>query len=514
MKTPANLTARHVVAALTFLLLWTMTLEEVHAETYRYRLHLSGKPGASLATLSERSLQRRARQHIALDSTDYTISPLYQQRLLQSGLCLSARSRWLNSVVVERPDGDAIDTTFWEHVPVVTRVDEVSGPGLTVSKSAPLHTRGASDLPEEASLSDTERLDFVQPIYEVRGDALHNANYRGQGMLIAVIDGGFLNTDYFPQINSHIVGYRDLYNPTRPNQIFRTCNHGTQVLSVMSCDSSYGVWGTAPEASYYLIRSENTAAEQPFEEDLWVQAAELADSLGADLINSSLGYSFFDDVIYDHRQSQLATGEVFISRGAKVACAKGMLTCVAAGNERTAEWGTLLFPADVQEVLTVAATDASGDDAYFTSPGFLLPWVKPNVACRGQNSFVIHYLSGQPAYAHGTSYATPLICGLAASLWSAAPSLSAAQIRELICTSACSYARPDSILGYGHPDFSVALEQALALEARSATSLPTLPSDEPAAVRAKGLFDLMGRRLAAPPVSGCYVEDGRLKMVR
>jgi subtilisin family serine protease len=191
-----------------------------------------------------------------------------------------------------------------------------------------------------------------------------------------------------------------------------------------------------------------------------------------------------------------------------------MLTCVAAGNERTAEWGTLLFPADVQEVLTVAATDASGDDAYFTSPGFLLPWVKPNVACRGQNSFVIHYLSGQPAYAHGTSYATPLICGLAASLWSAAPSLSAAQIRELICTSACSYAQPDSILGYGHPDFSVALEQALALEARSATSLPTLPSDEPTAVRATGLFDLMGRRLTAPPVSGCYVEDGRLKMVR
>ncbi len=512
MKTPANLTARHVIAALTLFLLWTMAIEEVHADTYRYRLHLSGKPGASLVPLSERSLQRRARQHIALDSTDYTISPLYQQSLYQAGLRICARSRWLNSVVVWRPDGGAIDTTFWERFTFIKRVDEVSGPGLTVTKAL-LRSRSAVERTEDATLSDSERLNFVKPIYEVHGEALHNANYRGRGMLIAVIDGGFLNTDRYPHINSHIVGYRDYYNPSQPEQIYRTCNHGTQVLSVMSCDSAYGVWGTAPEANYYLIRSENTSAEQPFEEDLWVQAAELADSLGADLINSSLGYSFFDDVIYDHSPSQLATGEVFISRGAEVACAKGMLTCVAAGNERAADWGTLLFPADVQDVLTVAATDAYGDDAYFTSPGFLLPWVKPNVACRGQNAFVIHYLTGEAAYAHGTSYATPLICGLAASLWSAAPSLSAAQIRELIYTSSCSYSQPDSILGYGHPDFSVALERALALEAQVATSLPTL-SVSPSVSSSSGLFDLMGRRLSAPPVRGCYIEDGRLKTVR
>jgi subtilisin family serine protease len=512
MKTTSLLAIlKHIGAVSALLLCCILSVGEAHADTFRYRLHLNGKPGAQLATLSQRAIERRQRQGIALDSTDYNLSPTYLATLKGGGLRICAQSRWLNTVVVQRPDGAEIDTAYWERFPFVNRVDEVAGTGLTIVLNQPKHQPSVEDVQVEVGLSEAERLDYVRPIREVNGHVLHEAGCTGRGMLIAVLDGGFLNTDRYEYINRNIVGQRDFYDPQHEMNLFRTCNHGTQVLSVMTCDSSYGVWGTAPDADYFLIRTENISMEQPYEEDLWVMGAELADSLGADLINSSLGYASFDDVIYNHTTNQLASGEVFISLGAEVATTKGMLVCVAAGNERAGSWGTLLFPADVRDVLTVAATDVDGVSAYFTSPGFLYPWVKPNVACRGHNAYTIHSSTGDVAYANGTSFAAPLMCGLAASLWGAVPELTAQQLHSVICSSAEQYAQPDSILGYGHPDFAVALREARALAASSGVT--TVRQDR-ASTRPSGLFDLMGHRLAAPPARGSYIEDGVIKVRR
>lgn len=505
-------TQRRSCAALALLTL-VPTAHTAYAGNNTYRLHFTGKPGSQLTSLTERALQRRARQGIPIDSTDYEVSPTYLAALSAAGLKCYARSRWLNTAVVGLPDGAAIDTAYWENFPFIKRVDQVGGPA--VEALPPHRNREEAEETAEDSTEESEAealaLDYTWPICELSGEALFTAHHMGSGMLIAVLDAGFKNANRYTWLNRRVVGYYDLIAPDTPDLIFSAADHGTQVLSVMACDTTHGMWGAAPEADYYLIRTENYDEEEPIEEDYWVMGAEMADSLGADLINSSVGYSFFDCTVYNHTPDQLATDEVFISRGARVAATKGMLICESAGNERTKAWGNLLFPADVREVLTVAATGVEGNSTAFTSPGFINPWVKPNVAGRGYRSFVIDALTGGVSYANGTSFATPLICGLAASLWSAVPSLTAQQIHNIICTSAEQYNAPDSIIGYGRPNFANALTAARILALVGGVQAVTTVTPDAPRSHSTGIFDLMGRRLAAPPTRGCYIEDGKLK---
>ncbi len=510
---------------------WTTLLSAnalwAHAEDYRYRVELLGKPDAELAPLSERAMQRRARQGIALDSADYTLSPRYVAALRDAGLTLCSQSRWLNTAVVRRADGAAIDSAFWTAFPFVQRVTVVSG---SSAENLPVLRRKKwqTEMPDERldlansaaqrrSLADVHEAaeDFRAPWSEVHAEALCDAGYRGRGMLIAVIDGGFYHTDLFPWLSSHVVGCRDLYTPQQPDHLYQLCTHGTCVLSVMASDSTQGIWGTASDADYFLIRSENEEVEIPYEEDLWVAAAELADSSGADLINSSLGYTTFDAPFAGHTQSEWGQGTAYISRGARVACSRGILVCNAAGNEGSGSWRGLLFPADEPEVLTVGATNRDLKYASFTSVGFLSPWVKPDVACRGQGAYIVNTESGRPMRGNGTSFAAPFLCGCAASLWQAAPSLTAQQVRDVIRQSARQHSEalqwdlPDERLGYGLPDFSVALSAALELEA--AASLPTIENATDATVSLR-IYDLYGRPLTAPPTHGYYITGGKIRV--
>jgi len=479
---------------------------------FRYRLLLDGKPGSSVCPLSPRALERRERQGIPLDSTDYEISPFYLSAFTAAGMKICSRSRWLNSVVVMREDGEEIAGYVWRDFPFVKEVKEVTSHENVCVSVPSIAKRGVPDASARSFVDD-----FRHPMRQVNGQVLYDAGYRGAGMLIAVLDAGFYNVNHFEWLSSRVSGCYDMYLPGSDRELYTCDPHGAQVLSLMATDSTHGILGTACEADYFLIRSEYILSETPFEEDQWVAAAELADSLGADLINSSLGYMTFDNPAYDHSPDELGKEIAFITRGANCAAGKGILVCCAAGNEQQSSWGTLMFPADASDVLTVGACNADGRPASFTSYGFLAPFVKPDVACRGFRAYVVDCTTGLPVAGNGTSFASPFLCGLAASLWSAAPCLTAAQIRRIIRESASQFVAPDVLLGYGLPDFSVALTEALRLQSEM-SDIPRLQPDGFSDLGdgrrlSVGIYDLFGRRLKEAPSEGCYIENGKLKYI-
>ncbi len=479
---------------------------------FRYRLLLDGKPGSVVYPLSRRALERRERQGIPLDSADYEVSPLYLSAIEAAGMRICSRSRWLNSVVVMREDGGEIAGHCWDEFPFVRQVTEVTSYENVAVPTTAVTKRGVTDVTARTAADD-----FRQPMWQVNGQELYDAGHRGAGMLIAVLDGGFYNVNQLEWLNRRVVGCHDMYRPGYDGELYTGDTHGTQVLSLMATDSTQGIWGTACEADYFLIRSEYSPTETPFEEDQWVAAAELADSLGADLINSSLGYMTFDNAGYNHTHDELGQESAFITRGANCAAAKGILVCCAAGNERQSSWGAITFPAEASGILAVAATDDEGEPASFTSPGFLIPYVKPDVACRGFRAYVVNCYTGLPTMGSGTSFASPFLCGLAASLWSAAPCLTAVQIRRIICESASRFSAPDELLGYGLPDFAAALSEALRLQSELDGIAPLRPDVSSELGGGQHLpvviHDLFGRPLKKVPPQGCYIENGKLKYI-
>lgn len=454
-----TLRVHYIIYLFAFWLLWVDT---VKAE-YRYRLYLDGKPGSEYVALSSRAMDRRQRQAICLDSTDLEVSPQYRADILQAGLRIVAQSRWLNTVVVMRPDGKRVDNSQWTSMPYVTKVET-----LTTSHRATSHRRMEPIGEDEECLPDVIRPvtdDCTSPLRQLNAlTSLYDAGYRGQDMLIAVLDAGFVKVDVWDWLSSRVAGSYDLLVDNQADsRVYTADSHGSCCMSIMATPKEHGVCGSAQESMYYLIRTEALESETGFEEDTWVAGAELADSIGADVISSSLGYYEFDAGLPSHSKDEFAQNVAAISRGAKVACQKGMLVCNAAGNEGTSPWGSLLFPADVEEVLTVGGVNSSGTVASFSSRGFTVPYVKPDVLARAQQCYTLNVNSTTGAATSsgaGTSYATPLMAGLCASLWSAVPELTPAQLREAVRQSASAYNAPDSIHGYGIPDFEEALRLA------------------------------------------------------
>jgi subtilisin family serine protease len=210
--------------------------------------------------------------------------------------------------------------------------------------------------------------------------------------------------------------------------------------------------GTAPDASYYLFRSEDDASEYPVEEDNWVAAAELADSLGVDVINSSLGYSTFDDNTMNHSYADLNGDKTRITQAANRAFLKGILVFTSAGNEATNSWRHIIAPTDGVNVISVAAVDSLGRRASFSSVGPAYGGaVKPNLAARGRLTYLITS-SGEPGFSNGTSFSSPVLAGMGACLWQANPQATVRQIKHAMEQSGSQYLTPDSLIGYGIPD--------------------------------------------------------------
>jgi hypothetical protein len=422
------------------------------------------------AFLTQRAIDRRTAQGITITEEDLPVTPAYVNAITALGAQVFTRCKWFNGITVKVNDSSLLPSIrALSFVQSVTRVTSYTskkssgGDGKFRLEEELRKTEGPHMTNIPGSVQDYNYGPSHGQIHLLNGDILHNMGYRGQGKVIAVLDAGFQNADVTPvfdslRANNQILGTRDFVTPG--GNVYREHYHGGMVLSTMGGDVPGQLIGTAPKASYWLIRTEDANTENIIEEYNWIVGAEMADSVGADVINSSLGYTTFDNGWMDHTCADMNGYTNPSSRGANIAASKGIALSISAGNEGGSSWTCVSSPSDALDALSIAATDSSGNYAYFSSTGTVNGnYVKPNIASDGLNSWVAAPDS-LFEYGSGTSFASPINAGMMACLWQAKPDLNQAQLRLAIEKSASQYSHPDSLLGYGIPDYSKALQIA------------------------------------------------------
>ena len=433
-------------------------------------LQFTDKVGAERVCLSPTAMEMREARGIAIDSLDYEVSPAYLDSVQALGATVLHTSRWMNGATVQASDEviEVIEACEWVDTVYLTRT--ATYPSTDVGPVA-LRKRQT-----EATYSTHTSYANMEQLQQINLPQLHQAGYKGQGIRIGVADGGFYHADSLAWLPSHQwLGYTDLTDD-KEDFFGRIGDHGTLCLStIMAREDEY--MGAAIDAEYYLFRTEEQWTESPKEIDNWVAAIEMADSMGLHIVSTSLGYTQFDDA---EMNFQYADMDGRTSRGAQaavIAARKGMLLVVAAGNDGNNSWHYLSTPADADSVLTVGAVDKDGKIASFSSYGPSADGrVKPEVCAMGSGTKLISPQDNSIRTGSGTSFACPLVAGMAACLWSALPEASNMEIRERIIRSADRYDAPNERYGYGIPDAWMAYT-------KTTTAIPSMQMKEPSPAR-------------------------------
>ena len=465
--------------------------------------------------LSPRAIERRLKQHCTFDQTDIPVNNAYVNSVSETGAKVICRSRWFNFIVISA--GADIATQI-DALPFVSKLQLINAQtkqaaGGNTGKTYFLNESVSPLTWKNGEQSPMDVYNYgaaFNQINQIKGQGLHNAGFAGQGKTIAVIDAGFNSVDIMPcfdqlRAGNQILGERDFAVPG--NNVYATSmnSHGTKVLSCMAANVSGQMVGTAPGADYWLLRSEVAESESVIEEYYWLSAAEFADSVGVDLINSSLGYTTFDNAATNHTYADMDGNTTVVTRAADMAASKGILVVNSAGNSGGAGWWYIGAPADADSVFTIGAVDASGKRASFSSVGPTYDRrVKPTVAAQGQSAAVFSP-TGLSA-ANGTSFSSPIICGMTACLWQAWPDLTNMQIIDVLKATASQSGSPDSLLGWGIPDYSQAVLLPTKINSPKSGSFTVFPNpvsdhltiELPALISAKfevAICDLQGRKI-------------------
>lgn len=417
------------------------------------------------AFLTQRSLDRRTKSNIPLDLKDLPVTPSYVTQIAATGAVVIYSLKWFNAVVINANDPLILSTIaalpFVDHIDQVLtdkplKSSELKGyqstggiPPYTITAPGPVATVKSSDVINYGQA--------YNQVHMISVDGLHNLGFTGQGMMIAILDAGFHWVDQIAAfdtlwMNNRILGTRDFELPG--NNVFgdNMHTHGTSVLSTIGANLPGQMVGTAPNASFWLIRTEVGDFEALIEEYNWAGGAEFADSLGADVINSSLGYTTFDNPVFDHTYADLDGNTTPVTRAADLAASRGILVVNSAGNEGGSAWQYVGAPADGDSVFSIGAVDASGNYAYFSSTGPTADGrTKPDVTAQGEGTTVVSGW-GTVGQGSGTSFSSPIMAGALACLWQSTPSFSAEQIRSAVRSTASMSAAPDQRYGWGIPN--------------------------------------------------------------
>lgn len=453
----------------TALLLCSL-LPDADAQYNRYLVQFKHKGATSFsltdpaAYLSARALERRSRFHIPVDSTDLPVPATYIQEIQQlSGVTVLNQSRWLNAISIQTSSSTAIATI--ESLPFVRSISGLAARGI-----APRMPKEEELLEPPPFVRRTQRQqtdDYYEygsnsfaEIHLHNGEFLHNIGLRGQGMQIAMLDGGFFNYTGLRafdsiNINNQVLSTWDFV--ARNASVAEDNSHGMMCLSTIAANIPGEFIGKAPKASFHLFRTEDVSSEYPIEEFNWACGAERADSVGADIISSSLGYGYeFSSPVADYPYSDLDGNTTMSARAADMAAAKGLLVFNSAGNSGNDYWKRIITPADGDSVVAVGAVNINGVVGTFSSYGPSADGrVKPDVASIGVAALV-QSTANTISASNGTSFACPNMAGLASCLWQGFPEFSNMQIVQALKEASSIYNSPDNRIGYGIPDMKKA----------------------------------------------------------
>lgn len=433
-------------------------------QCYKFRVYLKDKgntphsPDNPGTFLSGRAIERKKKEKVEIDDSDLPISPDYFTLAEKAGGKVITHSKWFATLVVEVSDslriGNIESLSFVDSVRYIWRGNKPFQRSEARPRLVPVGYDEIEDVVADTGYG------FTDAQFRMHNAAvMADAGFRGKGMLIGVIDAGFTNFDVIPRFESvRLGGYMDF---VPGGSIFASSDHGTKVLSTMATNLPGLMVGSAPEATYWLLRSEDTTSEFPVEEDYWVRAVEFADSLGVNVINTSLGYNFFDDKSLNYTHDLLDGSISLMSQAADKAYEKGMLIVVSAGNEGNKPWQKITPPADAKNVLAVGAVGTDSIIASFSSHGLTADGrIKPDLVSVGKETVTIGR-DGSVGQTNGTSLSSPFLSGLIASLWSVNPALHRSELLDIVKRSSDRYVNPDSVYGYGIPDFHLAMNEVL-----------------------------------------------------
>lgn len=423
------------------------------AQTNRYVVFFKNKNGTPYTTsepdrfLSPRAIDRRISQGIAVTEADLPVVPAYIASVASTGATTFFPSRWMNALLVE------CDASLVPAISQLAYVDhvELAAPGARLGAGG----RRAQLSRTKTHVTGTRTEGQLSMIGL---DAMQDAGYRGENILIALFDGGFSGVDeaaafqhVFQEGRIDAAANKDFVANT--GEVYRYGDHGTAVFSVIAAYQEGDYVGGSYEATYQLYVTEDPSTEYRIEEFNWLFAAERADSAGVDIISSSLGYYDFDDPSMNYTRAQLDGKTTVVSRAAQWAAERGIIVVCSAGNEGGNAWQKITAPADAPDVLAVASVGNTGQRSPSSSRGPSADGrIKPDVAAMGVGTAVIR-ADGSVGNLNGTSLAAPLVTSLAAGVWQRYPYLSSKLVIEAIRNSASQASTPDSLLGYGIPNF-------------------------------------------------------------
>ncbi len=439
-------------------------------ETGLYFVGFSDKAGTPYSTdrpeefLSDRSLIRRNKHGTVVTETDLPVSPEYQAAALETGAQLWLTSKWMNGVVMVAAGPQV---TMLRELPFVD----------TVYYVAPVQYERKGNRP---TLPDFERpapsLDPVpvsktfygfgwDNLQRMHGDTLHRIGYRGKGVLVAVFDGGFPYVNYkdflgYPDADAIPAGF-DLVE--QDSTVLDGSTHGATVLSTMAAQHPFFFIGMAPDARYVLFKTENGQGEHRMEEINYAIALEIADSIGVDLVNSSLGYTTFNEKEMNYTLDDLDGKTSPASIAVDRAFERGILIVTSAGNSGGDSWRKIGIPADADKAFSIGAMNAEDDTrAYFSSFGPTADGrIKPDVSAPGVMIAAVSANGKGIAGSNGTSLSSPLVTGLMACLMQAVPDATNQELVDAVRQTASQSASPDNELGYGLPDFAAAYRRLM-----------------------------------------------------
>ena len=412
--------------------------------------------GSPLQFLSQRSLERRAKARIEVTQEDLPVNPTYVDSLRNICDKIICTSKWLNGATVQIHDSAQIiriDSLYF-----VKSISEVHIKKYNDGYHAIENNMLAASVgPSVADYGNS----FTQLSIE-KGNVLHSLGYYGAGKLISVNDAGFQRLDSLSAFDSlrNNKGIEAVHDFILGNDsVYAQGEHGMWVMSVMAGYLPGQIIGVAPKANFLLMRTENEYSESLVELYAWVSAAEFADSAGADIITSSLGYTTFDTAFMNYTYLDMNGVTTPISKAAEIASSKGMIVVSSAGNSGSQFWHYISAPADANNILTAGACDAYSHMAPFSSYGPTADGrIKPDVDAMGKNDVIASLIDGQVATNSGTSFSAPIIAGLTACLWEAFPDKTNMEVMDAVRRSASRFTHPDDSAGYGIANFDLAYQ--------------------------------------------------------